>query len=126
MRFTIKSKEVIYEAVILIFCSFIYIINKNFNHIIEIPVLKEFCQCYLNDIVCGIAFPPYINVVLIFFKYYQLKELHYLLSLMLCFGILWEYFFPLFIPYMTSDSLDILCYVFGAFIYWLLAKAKEK
>lgn len=77
-------------------------------------------SCYFNDTIGGITFMAYCG--LIFEHYYRrMLELWQILLLMACCGFFWEYITPLY-RNTISDPWDILAYVCGGFIYWLITR----
>ncbi|MDO4481181.1 MAG: hypothetical protein Q4C14_00400 [Bacillota bacterium] len=62
----------------------------------------------------------YLNMLLVFNHRRPLKKLQHLLLMMTGVAILWEYFFPVFIPYSTSDFCDVIAYLLGTVTYYLL------
>lgn len=111
---------------IVIVCIIIYTVNRITKNCINIPIISYFLRCYFNDILAGVLFSAYTNFILIkankspIVKYYQL--FFYILLV----GILWEYFFPIFITYSVADNYDILCYLLGATLYYFFNKRRWK
>jgi hypothetical protein len=81
-----------------------------------------FFNWYFNDILAGIFFLAYSNLLLLFIKRRIQKFIHCVLYIFF-WGIAWEFVVPpLFKANATSDILDIIAYVTGSIIYALLAK----
>lgn len=97
------------------------LLNQKMKLNISNETLRWFMTCYFNDIVGGIAFAAYCNHI---FSYYKgmFQKLWKIELLMLSSGFFWEYLTPLFRYDTISDPWDIVAYMFGGFIYWILLK----
>lgn len=115
-KYTIKNLWVV------AICAIAYLANKTFGYQITLPYLAYICRCYLNDFICGVAFPAYVNALLQYSNRKPLKSPFIIMGMMCFFGLFWEFAAPLFVPYSVSDPYDILCYIFGGVFYWLLAE----
>ena len=97
----------------------IYGLNKFDCIYFSNETIQYFINCYLNDILCGTLFISYCNILL----ERNDKKINTLLNievlLFLC-GIFWEYIAPMFISYSISDPYDIVAYMLGGLVYWLL------
>lgn len=109
---------------LLIFAVFfpVYLINRFFKSYIDIPVLGYICNCHLNDFIGGIVFCIYLNMILIFSRKRPVASFPLLIFIMLPVALLWEYFFPLILPYSTSDFLDVIAYLLGTATYYILIR----
>ncbi len=102
--------------IFLLICSAAgYALN---NRLIK-PLGLFFFNCYFNDILAGILFPAYANILL----YFARKRMTWpvVLLFMLFWGIFWEYAAPLFVRTATSDVWDLAAYEAGALFYILAA-----
>ncbi len=97
----------------------LYIINQFTKNNIQIDEIRWFMTCYFNDTIGGITFMAYCGIV---FENYHIRliKLWQIILLMTWCGIFWEYITPIFRSDTTSDPLDILAYVCGGIIYWLI------
>ena len=95
------------------------LVNKHLKNYISISWLKWFMTCYFYDLVGGITFIAYCNSVFYYYKgmIYRLWQIE--LLLFLC-GVFWEYITPLFRTDTVSDPYDIVAYMCGGFIYWII------
>lgn len=83
------------------------------------PLGLFFFNCYFNDILAGILFPAYANILLHFAQKRMTWPI--VLLFMLFWGIFWEYAVPLFVRTATSDVWDLAAYEAGALFYILTA-----
>lgn len=113
------------ELKIIIVCMIIYTINRLLKNYIAIPVMGYLCRCYLSDFICGIVFCSYFNLVLIKNGYRTITKYYQLFIVIFFSGILWEYFFPIFISYSISDKYDLLAYILGGTVYYLIKKGSD-
>ena len=97
----------------------LYLTNQYIKNKISIKVIKYFMCCYFNDIIGGITFTAYCNLVFIFHNKKINKLWHYELLLLFA-GLYWEYLTPLFRKDTVSDIWDIVAYMTGGIIYWLI------
>lgn len=98
----------------------IYLINRLLKSYITIPVIDYICKCHLNDFIGGIVFCIYTNIILVLFKRKPIINIKILLIYMTFVSFIWEYIFPLFLPYSTSDFFDVIAYLLGTILYYLL------
>lgn len=110
---------------IVILVLVIYTANKTFISIYPDNFVKTFISCYLNDILCGVLFPAYCNVLLER-KYKCFKSLLVIEIILFLCGIFWEGIAPLFISYSVGDPIDIIAYMIGGFVYWSINKIHVK
>lgn len=105
-----------YPDLFFILCSLTgYIFN---TYLIKPNISILFFHYYFNDILAGILFISYVNLILILCRFsYRIKShpLHCLL-LMLLIGCIWESDLGFLGIHNTSDPWDILCYLTGTII----------
>lgn len=83
---------------------------------------------YLNDFLAGVLFPAYVNFVVSFSRHkkrWRIDTLPRLVLLLLACAVVWEVLAPLVFPFYTSDHIDVVCYLSGGFLYWLIQKMIE-
>ena len=114
--------EVICFSVVLIF----YAGNK----FLFIPFLPEgklhlFFSCFFNDFLCPILFLPACCIIL---KWAGVNIQSYWLLLLLIVigGLTWEYLIPLFLVNKVSDMIDIIFYLVGMNVYYVLMYMTER
>ena len=109
-----------------------YILNrfffKPYKIFVGVPVIEYLCKNHLNDFLGGSIFCIYVNFVLVFLaKIKPLSNYFLLMTFMFFVSLVWEYFFPIFLSYSTSDPFDVLAYLLGtAFYYVLIYKIRPK
>ena len=101
----------------------LYLINQFIKTRITIKPIKWFLSCYFNDTIGGITFMAYCGIMLEVF-HRKMMKLWQILLLMACCGFFWEYITPLY-RNTISDPWDILAYVCGGFIYWLIIRKEQ-
>ena len=103
----------------IIFFS-IYLINRFINIYTNNNFINILFDYYLNDYIGGFLFCSYINVVLIIFHKKPITKFKILFPIMIVVSIMWEYLFPIFLKYSTSDFYDVVAYLLGTCTYYLL------
>lgn len=111
-----------YNLTIIAITLILYSFNQITKSFIYIKAIKWFMVCYFNDIVGGITFISYCNVICGVFVNRQIIKLLQIEMLMFFCGLFWEYITPIFRKNTTSDIWDILAYMIGGFIYWIIVK----
>ena len=116
----VKRKNVFLILVTII----LYIINQSIKNKISIHGIKWFMTCYFNDIIGGITFMAYCGLV---FEHYhrRMTKLWQIVLLMASCGFFWEYITPLYRSNTVSDIFDIIAYMGGGFLYWLIIRKSE-
>lgn len=86
-----------------------------------IEAVKWLLSCYFNDFIGSLTFMSYCNIILSLrgWKVYRLWQI--LLILSGC-GIVWEVLTPMFRKNSVADVWDIVAYLLGGLLYWILAK----
>lgn len=110
------------ENFIIFFISVIlYLLNKFIILNINNYTLHYFFSGYFDDLLAPLLLFSYINLLLSFYnkKLYSLK---YLIIFILIVSVIWEYLVPLIKPTSVTDPKDVLFYILGTFIYWLIHK----
>lgn len=104
----------------------IYVFNRFILKSLDLPYISYFLKNHFNDFLGGILFCCYVNALLFYNKKKLITNFFLLFSFMLIVSIIWEYIFPLFLKYSTSDMLDIIAYMCGTFLYYLLLNKYNK
>lgn len=108
------------NLLIIIITLALYLINQFVKTRVPIDIMRWFLSCYFNDTIGGITFMAYCGMVLEIF-HRKMMNLWQILLLMASCGFFWEYVTPLY-RNTVSDPWDILAYVCGGFIYWLITR----
>lgn len=83
----------------------------------------DFASYHLNDLLCGVLFPAYANIVLSLSRYrFRFDTLPRTLALGLFLSIGFEIIAPLLLSYSTPDLLDAACYIVGCLIHLVIIK----
>ena len=101
------------DVFLVLVCCILYGVNR----FLRVKLDSIFLRCYFNDLLAGVAFPSYVNLLLSLANK-RVFKLHSLLLLMFAVGCFWEFVAPIYIPYATTDVFDLVSYCCGAFIYW--------
>lgn len=99
----------------------IYILNQYTKTLYNSHFLLWFMSCYFNDIVGSVCFLAYCNIMFELYGIYM-KEYKYIFILMLCCSFVWEVIAPLVRKDTVADIFDVLAYLLGGTIYWLINK----
>lgn len=87
------------------------------NMVLKKIVYNYFMSCYFNDLVCPFILLSYTNILFSDTKY-QLKKITTIVLYCFVCGLLWE--FASLNPNSVADFNDIICYVSGGIVYWIL------
>lgn len=82
-------------------------------------------SCYFNDTIGGMTFVAYCNIVFSFYNRKMVK-LWQIEALLFFAGLFWEYVTPIFRENTVSDIWDVVAYMMGGFLYWILTRKEEK
>ena len=106
---------------IFIISVLLYLLNRFSFLNINNSTLNYFFSCYFDDLLAPLLLFSYINILLSFYnkKIYSLK---YLIIFILLVSIVWEYLICFIKPTSVSDPIDILFYILGTLIYWVIHK----
>ena len=106
---------------IFIISVVLHVLNVFIFSNINNSTLNYFFSCYFDDLLAPLLLFSYINILLSFYnkKIYSLK---YLIIFILLVSIVWEYLIGFIKPSSVSDPIDILAYVLGTLIYWIIHK----
>ncbi|MGN0638202.1 MAG: hypothetical protein ACI4J0_07500 [Huintestinicola sp.] len=97
------------------------LINRRVRTMVGEGVLGFFLRCYFNDIAGSITFMSLANIFLMFLGSQGIVKPLHIEALLLGAGLFWEYGAPLIRSDTVSDPVDILAYLLGGVIYWLVA-----
>ncbi len=101
----------------------LYFINRFFiKPYISIPVLSYLSKCHINDFFGGIVFCAYYNIIMLLAEKKPIEKFSEVFVVILIVGIIWEFIFPIFLSYSTSDIFDVIAYIFGGTIYYFIKR----
>ena len=109
---------------IIIVVAILYLINQSVKNSIDIAIVGTFFRCYYNDLICGIAFPAYCNLLL-GIKNKSLNKLWKIVLLLLICGIVWETVPVILFDHGVSDIFDIFYYIAGGMLYYINRKFQK-
>ena len=78
-----------------------------------------FCNCFFNDLICQLFFLPYVQTFLIWAKR-EIKSYIGFLAFGMTAGLIWEFFAPLINAKAVTDIYDLICYLIGVHIYYVI------
>lgn len=104
---------------IFITCIGLYIFNTIIFSSINNYKLNIFFSSYFNDILAPLLLFSYINLLLSLI-HKKLHSLKYLILIIIICSFVWEYLALFLKPTSVLDPLDILFYVLGTLIYWII------
>lgn len=120
-----KAKKDIY---IICVCLLLYITNQVTKTVYYGPAFPVFLKNYYNDILCGCLIIAISNYILSYYKYGSLRINSLLIIVLfnLCCGLFWEFVIPIIRRNRTSDYVDIIAYLIGGFVYWIIWNMIQK
>lgn len=109
------------NILIFIICVLLYMMNTLTFSKINNFILHYFFTGYFNDLIAPLLLFSYINLLLSFIdkNVYSLK---YLIIIIISCSFFWEYLVLFFKPTGISDPVDVLFYIMGTLIYWIIYK----
>ncbi len=99
---------------------FVYTLNRFYLKHLNIPYVGIFLKNQFSDLIGGFVFPSYVNTLLVTTNRLPIKRFFSLFVFMLGVSLLWEYVFPIFLSYSTSDIYDVLAYQLGTILYYFI------
>lgn len=102
----------------------LYIVNQIIKTRIPIEAIRWFMSCYFNDTIGGMTFMAYCNLIFSFYNRKMIKLWQIELLMFFC-GFFWEYLTPLFRKNTVSDVFDIVAYMVGGLIYWIITRKEQ-
>jgi hypothetical protein len=122
---TINKPRVLKLSVLLGFLSLVvYVLNQT---ILKPNIQITFLHNHLNDVAAGVLLISYINVLSIITKQnrFTLLKLQYILIILTLAGLFWEYITPLYLSKSVADPKDVIAYILGGLIYWLVVRISK-
>jgi len=113
--------EVPLNGYVIIVTAVLYCLNRFYLKDHTYGWVNYLLKCHFNDFLCGALFTAYSNVFLNLQKK-MLNKLPHILAFCFSAGLVWEFVAPFLRKNSTPDWIDILCYMMGGFVYWILLK----
>lgn len=110
-----------FSLIIIAVVGLLYMINNIFIKTNIDGNIGIFLKGYFNDLLAPFFILSYSNFLLSFTNKNLYKFSHIVLFCFFC-GIVWEFFAPLIKPESVTDILDMICYLIGGILYWVLLK----
>lgn len=107
------------NGILILIVILFYCMNQNFKLVVKTRILRLFMMGYFNDVLCGLGFMAYCNIVS---NKNQIVQLYKILLVLIITGFFWEFVTPLYRQDSVTDGFDILAYIVGGIGYWLLYK----
>ena len=87
-----------------------------------------FFRNHFNDFLAGIILIAYTNLILGFYKNKTIRVLKFrdVMGYMLIVGLFWEFVTPIYWKSSVSDWWDLVSYLCGALVYYVVIKLKMK
>ena len=104
-----------FELVSLLLSSLLYWTNVLYIR----PCGNVFFVSYFNDLCCGVWFLAYSNIWLALIGR-RIGRLGWVLIYMCVWGCIWEFLGPIINRKSICDGMDVIVYLIGAILYWLL------
>ncbi|MCL2688133.1 MAG: hypothetical protein FWE58_06315 [Methanobrevibacter sp.] len=104
---------------LIIITIFLALINILFLKNLELGILTIIFNDHFNDFLASVLILAYINICLSFIDY-ELKSFYVLIVVILLISFVWEYVAIFIKPYSVFDYLDIIAYLIGAIVYWMI------
>ena len=111
------------NALIIVSSLLLYIGNQHIKEWMLWPRwIKLVLTCYFNDILAGVLIISYTNFILSFYNggSKEIRSIKYIELLVLVCGLFWEYISPIFRTDQVTDPIDILAYLAGGIIYYVI------
>jgi len=109
------------NILIFILCVLLYLLNTHiFSHINNYEI-HYFFTSYFDDLMAPLLLFSYINLLLSL-RNEEIYSLKYLIIIIIVCSFVWEYLVIFVKPTSIQDPIDVLCYVLGTLIYWIIHK----
>lgn len=84
-----------------------------------------FCNCFFNDLICQLFFLSYVQIFLIWAER-EIKSYIGFLTVGMSAGLIWEFFAPLINTKAVTDIYDLICYLVGVHIYYVITIIEKR
>ena len=123
LRQSIRKRPI--NLILMGIIAIMYVLNNRVIKRSTVGWVHLFTVCYLNDIMAPLILLPYANILL-GMRDMELKSLLNIEAFCLAVGLIWEFVTPLVKKGSVTDPLDLVCYCFGGFVYWLILRRRGK
>ena len=106
---------------IFLICILLYLLNILILSSINYYELNVFFTGYFNDLLAPLLLFSYINLILSL-NNKNVYSIKYLIIIIILCSFIWEYLIPFFKPTSVTDPIDVICYLTGTIIYWMIHK----
>jgi hypothetical protein len=112
------------DGALLILIPCLYSVNNAIFKKIANGYLYSFFNFYFNDLICPLFLLAYSNILLLTVGK-GIRRLHLILLFLFFCGAFWEFISPKFIKSSVADCNDMLFYICGGFVYWIIFRWKK-
>lgn len=113
------------DLILICIIALLYTLNNIVLKQHTTGIIREFLVCYFNDLMAPMFLIAYSNIVL-GTKEKRLYRIRHILPFCLCAGIVWEFFAPIIKNGSVTDPFDIIAYLIGGSMYWVLEKVRTR
>lgn len=107
------------NSLIFIICILLYLMKMLIFQNVNNSTLHYFFTCYFDDLLAPLLLFSYTNLLISFIDK-KIYSFRYLIILILIFSCICEYLVPFIKPTSVSDPIDMMFYVLGTLIYWII------
>ena len=113
------------DLIVICVIAVLYVLNNNVFKQNTKGALREFFICYFNDFMASMFLLAYSNILL-GTEDKRLGSIKYILPFCLCAGCIWEFLAPIIKRGSVTDPCDIIAYLLGGSMYWIIEKKRAK
>ncbi len=128
IRDSLRKRPINLILIVIVLCAYFanrFCIKPAVAGFDKTSAVRYFFICYFNDLICPLFFFSYANILLIS-VHREMTRLPLILLISFCTSLVWEFVAPLFKPSATNDPFDMVCYIAGGFVYWLILRLSIK
>ena len=113
------------DIIVICVIAILYLLNNKLLKHNTTGALRMFLVCYFNDFMAPIFLLAYSNILL-GTKNMRLGKIKHILPFCLCMGCIWEFFAPIIKNGSVTDPYDIIAYLLGGGMYWVIEKIRTR
>ena len=115
-KYAIVAKQTAILGVVVV----VYLLNRLvFRNGVPLELPLSLVVCYLPDLMAPIALFSASNIAFALAGF-QLRKLLPMVLFCIIAAFVWELIAPIIIPWSITDPYDMICYLAGGILYWLL------